>query len=82
MGFALQDKGDLEASIGSYQQALKIKPDYAIAWNNLEFPLQAMKQKVPAVDKLLLGLDLQTDSKYAQIAKSILSFCLHRGGET
>ena len=35
MGVALQDKGDLEAAIDSYKQALKIKPDYAEAYCNL-----------------------------------------------
>ena len=35
MGNALKDKGDLEAAIDSYKQALKIKPDYAEAHYNL-----------------------------------------------
>ena len=35
MGSALKDKGDLEAAIDSYKQALKIKPDYAEAYNNM-----------------------------------------------
>jgi tetratricopeptide (TPR) repeat protein len=35
MGNALRDKGDLEAAINSYKQALKIKPDYAKAYKNI-----------------------------------------------
>ena len=35
MGIALNHKGDLEAAIESYKQALKIKPDYAQACNNM-----------------------------------------------
>ena len=38
MGVALKDKGDLKAAIDSYKQALKIKPDYAEAQDNL-YPL-------------------------------------------
>ena len=81
MGNALNDKGDSEAAIESYKKALKIKPDYAEALNNLQFPLQALQQQIPAVDKLLSRLNLQTDSKYFQIAKSVLSFILYQGGE-
>ena len=81
MGNALRDKGDSEAAIESYKEALKIKPDNAEAWNNLKFPLQILQQHFPTVDKLLLRLNLETDSKYFQIAKSILSFSLHLGGK-
>jgi tetratricopeptide (TPR) repeat protein len=35
MGNVLQKKGDLEAAIDSYKQALKIKPDYAEAYSYL-----------------------------------------------
>ena len=31
MGIALIDKGELDAAIDSYKQALKIKPDYELA---------------------------------------------------
>ena len=34
-GSILKDKGDLEAAIDSYKQALKIKPDYAEAYSNM-----------------------------------------------
>jgi tetratricopeptide (TPR) repeat protein len=80
MGNALRDKGDLEAAIESYKQALKIKPDYAGAWYNLIFPLQAMKLQGPTVEELLSTISPQPGSKYAQIAKSVLSFSLNQGG--
>ena len=35
MGNAHNDKGDPEAAIDSFKQALKIKPDYAVAYRNL-----------------------------------------------
>ena len=35
MGFALNNRGDLEAAIDSHKQAIKIKPDYAEAYLNL-----------------------------------------------
>ena len=35
MGVALQDKGDLDAAIDSYKQAIKVKPDYAEAYSNM-----------------------------------------------
>jgi hypothetical protein len=37
MGIALKNKGELDAAIDSYKQALKIKPDYADAHLNLSF---------------------------------------------
>jgi tetratricopeptide (TPR) repeat protein len=80
MGSALQDKGDSEASIESYKQALKIKPDYAQAWNNLIFPLQVKKLQTSDIEELLSTINPKTGSKYAQIAKSVLSFILRQGG--
>ena len=35
MGVILKNKGYFEEAIGSFSQALKIKPDYAEAYNNL-----------------------------------------------
>jgi tetratricopeptide (TPR) repeat protein len=80
MGVALNDNGDLEASIDSFKKALKIRPGYAKAWNSLIFPLQTMKLQVSSVEKLLSMISPQAGSKYAQIAKSVLSFSLHKGG--
>ena len=38
MGNALKDKGELDAAIDSYKQAIKIKPDYAEAYIIWELP--------------------------------------------
>ena len=40
MGNALKDKGELDAAIDSYKQALKIKSDFAAAYNNIGFALK------------------------------------------
>ncbi|WP_443637480.1 tetratricopeptide repeat protein [Candidatus Njordibacter sp. Uisw_058] len=80
IGSSLKNKGDLKAAIDSFKQALKIKPDSPAAWNNLLFPLQAMKLQTPDIEKLLSTIIPKAGSKYAQIAKSVLSFSLHQGG--
>ena len=41
MGIALKDKGEPDAAIDSYKQAIKIKPDYAEAYINLGNALKA-----------------------------------------
>jgi tetratricopeptide (TPR) repeat protein len=81
MGNALQDKGDSEAAIESYKQALKIKPDYGSAWYNLLYPFRAMKVQTPDIEDLLSTINPKVGSKYARIAKSVLSFSLHQGGK-
>ncbi|WP_443637486.1 tetratricopeptide repeat protein [Candidatus Njordibacter sp. Uisw_058] len=80
MGNALNSKGDLEAAIKSYKQAIKIKPDYAEAWSNLTFPLQTTKLQTTDIEELLSTINPKAGSKYAQIAKSVLSFSLYQGG--
>jgi ubiquinone/menaquinone biosynthesis C-methylase UbiE len=42
MGNALKEKGDPEAAINSYKQALKIRPDYAQAYNNMGIALKGV----------------------------------------
>ena len=81
MGSAFYSGGNLSGSLEAYKRALKIEPNNAEIWNDLQFPLQAMKLKIPDVGKLLSTLNLQADSKRCQIAKSILSFKLNLGGE-
>ena len=81
MGNALQDKGDSEAAIESYKQALKIKPDYGSAWYSLLYPFRAMKLQTPDIEDLLSTINPKLGSKYARIAKSVLSFSLHQGGK-
>jgi tetratricopeptide (TPR) repeat protein len=80
IGNTLNDKGDLEAAIKSYKHAIKIKPDHAGVWNNLIFPLQAMKLQAPDIVELLSTINPKASSKHVQIAKSVLSFSLYQGG--
>ena len=40
LGNALRDQGKLEEAIASYRQALRLKPDYAEAYNNLGIALR------------------------------------------
>ena len=55
MGNALKDKGDLEAAIDSYKQALKIKPDYAEAYNNMGTALKDKGDLEAAIDSYQTG---------------------------
>ncbi len=79
LGNTLNYKGDLVAAIDSYKQALNIQPDYAEAWNNVLFPLQAIKLQTSSVEGHIPLLGEQVSCKYAQVAKSILSYHLNLG---
>ena len=79
LGNTLNYKGDLVASIDSYKQALNIQPDYAEAWLNVLFPLQAIKLQTSSVEDHIPLLGEQVSCKYAQVAKSILSYRLNLG---
>ena len=79
LGNTLNYKGDLVASIDSYKQALNIQPDYAEAWSNVLFPLQAIKLQTSSVEDHIPLLSKQISCKYAQVAKSILSYRLNLG---
>jgi protein O-GlcNAc transferase len=50
MGISLEDNGDLEAAIDSYKQAIKIKPDYAEAYNNMGIALKKKGDLKAAID--------------------------------
>ena len=79
LGNTLNYKGDLVAAIDSYKQALNIQPDYAEAWLNVLFPLQAIKLQTSSVEDHIPLLGEQVSCKYAQVAKSILSYRLNLG---
>ena len=81
MGEAHHKNGDLMLSIDSFKQALKIKPDSSGAWNNLIFPLQAMKLQTPEIEELLSRINPKASSMHVQIAKSVLRFSLYQGGK-
>jgi Flp pilus assembly protein TadD len=82
LGNILKDKGDLLAAIESYKQAINIHPNFAEAWNNIFFPLQSLKLKVFSIKDHLPLLEEQKIYKYAQTAKSILSYRLNLGSSS
>jgi len=82
MAASMYADGDLGGAIATYKKALKIEPDSAQVWNNLGFPLQAIKLQGTAVEELLSTFMQQEDSNGFQIAKSVLSYRLHLGGES
>ena len=80
LGLALYDQGKLDEAIKAYNKALAIKPDYTGAWNNIGFLLQAMKTQISSEEELVSYYPKDTNSKYPQIARSILHYRLSRGG--
>ena len=74
MGSALNDKGDLEAAIESYKQALKIKPDYAEAYNNMGIALKDKGDLEVAIESYKQALKIKPD--YAEVYRSLSN--IHR----
>ena len=81
MGNALKDQGKLEDAIEAYNKAISLKPTYAEAWNNIFFPLQAMKMQISSPKDLKLFYPKDIKSKYVKIKLGILDYRLHRGQE-
>jgi len=61
MGNAQKNKGDLDAAIDSYKQALKIKPDYADAYYNMGIVLRAKGDLDAAIDSYKQALKIKPD---------------------
>jgi len=78
MGIALKDKGELDAAIDSYKQALKIKPDYAEAHSNMGIALQEKGELDAAIDSYKQALKIKPD--YAE-AHSNMGIALKDKGE-
>ena len=74
MGFALQCKWQLEEAIAACRQAIRIKPDYAEAHNNLGNALKDIGQLDEAVAAHRQAIRLKPD--YAA-AHSNLVYTLH-----
>ena len=81
LGIMLQELGRLEDSIEAYNKSLSINPGFSEAWGNIFFPLLAIKAQISSGDKLRSLYPEDTNSKYAQIEKSILNYKLNLGGE-
>ena len=82
LGITLQELGRLDEAAASYRQAIKLKPDYAEAWNNIFFSLQTIKLQRSSLEDLIPLFDEQTNSRYAQILKSILYYRLNLGSSS
>jgi len=79
LGNLLKDKGDLLAAINSFKKAIDIQPENPEPWNNIFFPLQASKPTTLSIEKQISTLSENKNSKYIQIAKSILNYRLNMG---
>jgi protein O-GlcNAc transferase len=49
LGVIQQHRGDLNAAIAAYRQAIALEPDYAEAWTNLLFSLDLHPQQTPGM---------------------------------
>jgi predicted TPR repeat methyltransferase len=61
MGNVLKDKGDLDAAIDSYNQAIKINPDYAEAYSNLGAALKDKGELDAAIDSYKQAIKIKPD---------------------
>ena len=82
MGNALNEQGKLEEAIESFNKLLAINPEHSKAWNNIFFPLQAIKIQITSENKLASFNPEISNYKYAQIEYSILNYRLKLGGES
>jgi tetratricopeptide (TPR) repeat protein len=71
MGVALKDKGDIEAAIDSFKQALKIEPDHANAYNNMGVTLMDKGDLEAAIESYEEALKIKPD--YAEAAANSVS---------
>lgn len=65
-GLAYAGKGEIENSIISYKKALEIKPDYAMAYNDLGFALAEQGKIGEAIDYYLVALRIKPDHSKAR----------------
>jgi hypothetical protein len=81
MGNALKEQGDLLAAINSFRSAIKLKFSYTEAWNNIAFPLQALKSQIAYGKDLFSYFPEQTEHEYSKIARSVLKYRLSLGSK-
>ena len=74
MGNSLSEKGDLEAAIENYKQALKIKPDYVQAYNNIGIALKDKGDLEAAIESYKQALKIKPD--YAEVYRNLSN--IHR----
>ncbi|MDE0784732.1 MAG: tetratricopeptide repeat protein, partial [Planktomarina sp.] len=78
MGIALKDKGESDAAIDSYKQAIKIKPDYADAFSNMGIALQAKGELDAAIGSYKQAIKIKPD--YAEMHHNLSFAFLNAGG--
>jgi len=61
MGIALRDMGNNEAAIDSYKKALKIKPDFAEAYNNMGIALNDKGDSEAAIETYKQAINIKPD---------------------
>ena len=78
MGIALKDIGKLNSNRGFYQSD-RNNPNYAKAWNNIYFPIRALKGKMSnRQDSISSYLD-DVNLKKSKIRHSMLQYKLNLG---
>ena len=79
LGNIFFELGQLQKAISSYEKAIQIQPNDALIWLNVLFPLQAIKLQTSSAEEHIPLFGEQVTTKYAQVAKSILSYSLNQG---
>ncbi len=79
LGNIFFELGQLQKAISSYEKASQIQPNDALIWLNVLFPLQAIKLQTSSAEEHIPLFGEQVTTKYAQVAKSILSYSLNQG---
>lgn len=80
MGIALQNQGTLLAAINSYKQAIKIRPKYAEAFNNMGNSLQDMGELESAIDSYKQAIKIKPD--YAEAFNNLGTALQEKGQRT
>jgi len=78
MGVAYQNIGQLYNAVDAFKKAILLEPNYTEAWNNIVYSMQAMKAKIPSIDKILLEFYNEKKLDSQEIAKYILRYRLNR----
>ena len=77
MGLALASQGRLDEAMAEYRAALKLKPDYVEAHNNLGYALASRGRFAEAIAHYRKAL--QTGAHYAMIHRNLADALAHQG---
>ena len=73
LGSAQQQQHELEAAGESYRQAVRLRPEHVLAYNNLGIVLRDLKRLEEAVALIQQALDVQFNGGDARGAGSVRS---------